>query len=99
MKKFIIKDKKLRKFILIFNKIYFILKILIKNKHIFYLIRYKLTFKIQLLSKFFRLVSLINKCLFYYNKKKFNKFTFFGRTFLLKYLQNGQLYGFQKNNW
>lgn len=99
MKKFLLKDKLLRLNLIKQSKKYFILKSILKNYNLFFLLRQKAIIRLNILGNHFSKVSLINRCLYSFNKKRFNKFTFFSRLVLLKLIKNGKLSGFQKASW
>lgn len=99
MKKLLIKDKNLRQNIKKINKKYFILKSIIKNKYFFKLIRYKAYLKLKNLSQLYSTVSVTNRCVESFSKKRFNKLTLFSRHVYMKLLQHGKIMGFQKSSW
>ena len=72
MKKLLIKDKNLRQNLKNYNKKYFLLKIILKNYNIFSLSRFKAVTHLNEL-KFYN-VSISDRCIVSFNKKKFNKF-------------------------
>lgn len=100
MKKLFYKNKKLRNIYRKLNKKYFILKLIIKNKHIFVLNRFKAIYFLKVLLKnkyFFSMI--LNYCLYNFNKIKFNKYTYYSRQIFLKKLQNTEITGFKRANW
>lgn len=100
MKKILLKDKKFRQLIKNCNKKYYLLKFIIKNKNIFSLIRYKAFFNLTNLNKHYcSVISVSNRCLITYNKKTFNKFSFYNRSIFLKKIQDGNIVGFKKSSW
>lgn len=99
MKKLYNKDKKLRNFIKINNKSYFLLKSIIKNTFIFILLRYQAYLKLKYIFVFNSNISIINRCIVTYNKKRFNRFSLFSRHIFLKKIQNGEIYGIASINW
>lgn len=100
MKKLLIKDNKLRNFVKYYNKKYFLLKLIIKNKNIFILTRYKAIIMLKfLIDSYFSIVSISNRCVITYNKKKFNKNSFYARSVFLKKIQNGEIVGLRKSSW
>ena len=98
MKKLFVKDKNLRFFFKNINTKYFILKSIIKNKNLFILVRYKSYFKLIKLIEQKSIVKISNRCVESYNKKSFNKFTFFSRFIFFKVIKNGHT-NFQKSVW
>lgn len=92
-----IKDKTLRKNFKNFNKRYFLLKLLIKNCNIFFLTRVNIVFFVNQFKNHF--VSMSDRCVISFNKKKFNKFTLFSRMILLKKICKGEIIGFKKSIW
>jgi ribosomal protein S14 len=99
MQKLYNKDKIKRKMVKNLNKIYFVLKSIIKNRHISKLIHYKVYFKLKTLSELGSIVTLSNRCVDSVSKKRYNKFTLFSRFIYLKLIKNGKVSGFQKSNW
>nr|AVR57495.1 ribosomal protein S14 [Entomoneis sp.] len=99
MKKLFIKDKILRNILEQSNKKYFILKSIMKNVNLFILIRQKAFLKLKKCSQKFSKVSIVNRCVNSFNKKRFNKFTLFSRFLYLKLIRNGKINGFQKSSW
>lgn len=99
MKKFLLKDKFLRLNLKKRNKKHFILKSILKNFNLFFLLRQKANQELTKLAFNFSKASIINRCLYSFNKKRFNKFTFFSRLIFLKLIKNGQISGFQKASW
>jgi ribosomal protein S14 len=99
MKKLLEKDKKYR--IQIQNKDYqhFVLKSIFKNFNFFILIRWNAIVKLKKLAKRKSKISLINRCLYTVNKKRFNKLTCFSRHVFLKLIRTGNIYGVKKISW
>lgn len=98
MKKLYRKDKKLRKNIKTINLKYFLLKLIITNKNIFLLLRYNAYIYLKSLLKNDFIVSTSNRCIISFNKKRFNKHTYFSRSIFLKKIQNGEVVGYQKSS-
>lgn len=98
MKKFLIKNQIIRIFLEKFNKKYFILKSIIKNKNLFLFVRKKSFLKLKSYT-LFSYSSVYNKCILTFTKKTFNKYVLFSRFVYLKLIQNGQISGIQKSNW
>ena len=98
MKKLFFKDKTIRFFLKVFNKKYFIIKSIIKNKQFLVLVRYKAYLKLKMLIQKFYVVSVVNRCVETVNKKSFNKYTLFSRFIFLKLLKNRNIIGYQKLN-
>lgn len=99
MKKFLLRDKLLRVSLKKNNKKYFILKSVLKNFNLFLLLRQKAYLKLKQLTFSFSKVSIVDRCLHSYNKKRFNKYTFFSRLVLLKLIKDGKISGFYKASW
>lgn len=99
MKKLLIKDKNLRINLKKLYKKVFVLKSLIKNKYLFKLIHFKAILLFKNLSKLFYINAVSTKCVQTFNKKNFNKFTFFSRFFFLKLIRNGKILGIKKAAW
>ena len=99
MQKLYSKDKAKRKVVKKLNKNYFVLKSIIKNKHILKLIHYKVYLRLKTLSGLGSIVTLSNRCVDSISKKRYNKFTLFSRFIYLKLIKNGKVSGFQKSNW
>jgi hypothetical protein len=97
VKKLIIKNKHLRNSLKIFNKKYFLLKLIMHNYNIFSLFRIK-TNKILYLLKNYA-VSISDRCIVSFNKKKFNKFIFYSRLILLKKIYKGLIVGLKNSIW
>jgi hypothetical protein len=99
MQKLYSKDKVRRQIVEKLNKKYFVLKSIIKNKHILKLIHYKVYLRLKILSGLGSIVTLSNRCVDSVSKKRYNKFTLFSRFIYLKLIKNGKVTGFQKSNW
>ena len=99
MKALLEKDKFLRIQLLKIENKHFILKSIIKNFNLFILIRWNAFLKLNLLTKSKSKVSITNRCLFTYNKKRFNKLTGFSRHVFLKKIRSGEINGLSKSSW
>lgn len=97
MKNLIIKDKNLRKNLKNINNKFFLLKIILKNFNIFSLSRIKVAINLNKL-KFYN-VSISDRCIVSFNKKKFNKNVMYSRIILLKKLYENKIIGFKKSIW
>lgn len=93
------KRKKLQNLLKKYNKIYFLLKSIIKNTLLFLLLRYKAYLKLKFLFAINSNMKLFNLCILTYNKKRFNKFSCFSRHIFFKKIQNGEIYGILNINW
>lgn len=99
MKKLIAKDKKLRKLIVENEYKHFTLKSIINNLNFFTLIRWNADLNLKNLAQNAFKVSTINRCLYTFNKKRFNKFTGFSRHVFLKRIREGHVMGIKKSSW
>jgi ribosomal protein S14 len=99
MKKLLEKDKKLRQNILKIENKHFILKSIFKNFNFFILIRWNAFIKLKALTQNYSQISIINRCLFSVNKKRFNKLTGFSRHVFLKTIRAGEVNGLNKSSW
>lgn len=99
MKKLYTKDKALRFFALKLIKKQFVLKALVKQQNVFNLLKKKVCCHLMACSKIFSQVKIVNRCILTYNKKRFNKFTFFSRFLYLKLIRLGKINGFTKSSW
>jgi ribosomal protein S14 len=97
MKKLYIKDKNLRQNLKNINKKYFLLKIILKNYNIFSLSRIKAVIDLNKLKIYN--VSISDRCIVSFNKKKFNKFVLYSRIILLKKIYKNKVIGFKKSIW
>ena len=99
MKKLIIKDKILRHKIKSIENKHFILKSILKNFNFFILIRWNAFLKLKEISKENSSVSILPRCLYSINKKRFNRLTPFSRHIFLKLIRSGQISNIQKASW
>lgn len=98
MKKLLEKDKNRRLIIKSFETNLFVLKTIFKNYNFSTLIRWNAYLKLKQLTKNSP-TTLSNRCLYSYNKKRFNKMTNFSRHIFLKLIRSGQVHGIQKSSW
>ena len=99
MKKLIIKDQKLRKNFKSSEKLHFVLKLITNNLHLFSLLRFNASSKLKNFSKTNSKVSLSNRCIYTFNKTRFNKLTRFSRQIFLKLIRSGKISGLRKITW
>lgn len=100
MKTLIIRDKKLRLRIKQFEKQHFILKSIFKNTNFFILIRWKAFLKLKSLSNLnYSKISISNRCLYTFNRKRLNILAPFSRHIFLKLIRSGKITGLQKSSW
>lgn len=99
MKKLTAKDQKLRLRIKIQEKQYFVLKTIFQNSNLFALIRLRAYVKLKKLGQISSKVSILSRCVYTINRKRFNTLAPFSRYVLLKLIRSGQLSGIQKSSW
>jgi ribosomal protein S14 len=99
MKALVEKDKILRLNLTKIENKHFILKSIIKNFNLFILIRWNAFLRLNLLTKLKSKVSITNRCVYSYNKKRFNKLTSFSRHVFLKKIRSGEINGLKKSSW
>lgn len=99
MKKLLEKDKKIRLNLNKNEKTFLVLISIFKNLNFLSLIRWNAFLKLKLLKQKSSEISLSNRCLNSFNKKRFNKLTNFSRNIFLKLVRSGQIYGFKRSNW
>jgi ribosomal protein S14 len=99
MKKLIEKDKKLRERVVLKEYEHFVLKSIIKNFNFFTLIRWNAMLKLKNIVQNSSKISIINRCLYTINKKRFNKLTGFSRHVFLKHIRSGSIVGIKKSSW
>ena len=99
MKALFEKDKTLRANLVKLENKHFILKSIIKNLNLFILIRWNAFLRLNLLTKLKSKASITNRCLYSYNKKRFNKLTGFSRHIFLKKIRSGEVNGLRKSSW
>lgn len=99
MKKFLKKDKKNRKLVLIKETTKFILKSIIKNMNFTSMLKWNANLKLNTFSKNSSKIYLVNKCIVTGDKSKINKKYKFSRIFFLKYIRSGNITGIKKSGW
>jgi ribosomal protein S14 len=99
MKKLIEKDKKIRTLIVSNEYEHFILKSIFKNFNFFTLIRWNAYLKLKIIAQNASKISLLSRCLYTINKKRFNKLTGFSRHVFLKQIREGSIVGIKKSSW
>jgi ribosomal protein S14 len=99
MKKLIIKDKKLRLEFKKQEKYYFILKSIFQNSNFFMLIRWNAYLRLKALSETNSKVSILPRCLYTINRKRFNSLAPFSRYVFIKLIQSGKISGLKKSSW
>ena len=99
MKKIIKNDKKLR-FILKGSEILnFVSKKVVKNLNFSKLIFHNAKVKEKNFKKESSISKITYKCNRTFNKKQFNKFTYYSRHFFLHNIRNGKISEWQKHGW
>lgn len=99
MKKLITKDKRLRVKLKTQERQYFILKAILQNSNLFVLIRWNAYLQLKRLRKNESKVSILSRCVYTINRKRFNVLTPFSRYVFLKLIRSGQLSGISKSSW
>lgn len=99
MKKLVIKDKKLRLAIKNQEKRHFVLKTISQNSNLFPLIRWNAYLQLSMLGSVNSIISTSPRCIYTFNRKRFNKLTPFSRYVFLKLIRNGKISGIKKSNW
>ena len=99
MKKLIIKDKKLRLHLKKQEKYHFALKTIFQNSNLFMLIRWNAYLKLKTISEKGSEVSVLSRCIYTINRKRFNTLTPFSRHVFLKLIRSGKLTGLRKSSW
>ena len=99
MKKLLQKDIKLRHQIKNDEIQHLVLKSIYKNLNFFTLIRWNAFIKLSSLAQNNNKISLVNRCVYSINKKRFNKLTNFSRHIFLKLLRSGNISGARKSSW
>ena len=99
MKKLLEKDKKVRKKIKQLEKKKFILKIILNNLNLPYLLRFNASNNLNSITKKASKTLASNRCITTINKKKFGKLTNYSRIFFLKLAQNKKIYGLTRASW
>ena len=99
MKKLIEKDKKVRKEIKKLEKKKFILKIMLNNINLPYLLRFNASNNLNSITKKASKTFISNRCVSTINKKKFGKLTHYSRIFFLKLAKNKKIHGITRSSW
>ena len=99
MKKLIEKDKKVRKNIKRLEKKKFILKIILNNISLPYLLRFNASNNLNNITKKGSKTLISNRCIATVNKKKFGKLTHYSRIFFLKLARNKKIHGITPASW
>lgn len=99
MKKLLEKDKNLRNLIKKNEIQSLVLKSIYTNLNFFTLIRWNAYNKLATLTQSNNKISLINRCVFSINKKRFNKLTNFSRHIFLKLIRSGNISNIKKSSW
>ena len=99
MKKLIEKDKKVRKKIKKLEKKKFILKIILNNINLPYLLRFNASNNLNNITKKASKTLISNRCIATVNKKKFGKLTHYSRIFFLKLARNKKIHGITPASW
>lgn len=99
MKKILIKDKNLRKYLKKTEILLFVLNCIANNSNFSKFTRWNAKLKIKVLN-FHKSKSLLtNRCVETIHKKRLNKLTLYSRHLFLKLIREGKIYGFQKSSW
>lgn len=99
MKKLLEKDKRLRVTIKKIETLTFVLKTIYKNDSFSTFTRWNAYSKLKQLLTKKSTNMLSNRCVYSYNKKRFNRTTTFSRHIFLKLIRSGQIHGIQKSSW
>ena len=99
MKKLIEKDKKVRKKIKKFEKKKFILKIILNNINLPYLLRFNASNNLNNITKKASKTLISNRCIATVNKKKFGKLTNYSRIFFFKLACQKKIHGMTPASW
>lgn len=99
MKKLIAKDKKLRVKLNVQEKQHFILKTIFQNSNLFALIRWNAYVKLKESGEIGSKVSILSRCVYTINRKRFVSLAPFSRYVLLKLIRSGELSGIRKSSW
>ena len=99
MKKLLEKDKKVRKKIKKLEKKKFILKIIVNNINLPYLLRFNASNSYNTITKNASKTLISNRCIATVNKKKFGKLTHYSRIFFLKLARNKKIHGITPASW
>jgi ribosomal protein S14 len=99
MKKLVEKDKKVRKNIKKAEKKKFVLKIILNNINLPYLLRFNASNNLNDITKIASKTVISNRCIATVNKKKFGKLTNYSRIFFLKLVRNNKIHGIAPASW
>ena len=99
MKKLIEKDKKIRKAIKNSEKKKFILKTILNNANLPYLLRFNAFNNLNSITKNASKTLISNRCVATINKKKFGKLTHYSRIFFLKLARSKKIHGITPASW
>ena len=99
MKKLIEKDKKIRKAIKKSEKKKFILKTILNNVNLPYLLRFNALNNLNSITKKASKTLISNRCVATVNRKKFGKLTHYSRIFFLKLARNKKIHGLTPASW
>ena len=99
MKKLIEKDKKVRKIINKLEKKKIILKIIVNNINLPYLLRFNALNTLNSMTIKASKTLISNRCIATTNKKKFGKLTHYSRIFFLKLAKNKKIHGITPASW
>ena len=99
MKKLIEKDKKIRKAIRKSEKKKFILKTILNNVNLPYLLRFNALNNLNSITKKASKTLISNRCVATVNRKKFGKLTHYSRIFFLKLARNKKIHGLTPASW
>ena len=99
MKKLLEKDKKIRKLIKKSEKKKFILKTILNNLNLPYLLRFNAFNNLNTINKKASKTLISNRCIATVNKKKFGKLTHYSRIFFLKLAQHKKIHGITPASW
>ena len=99
MKKLIEKDKKVRKNIKKLEKKKFILKTILNNINLPYLLRFNASNNLNSITKTASKTFISNRCIATVNKKKVGKLTNYSRIFFLKLARSKKIHGLTSASW
>lgn len=99
MKKLLIKDKRFRFAVKKQERYYFVFKSIFQNSNIFMLIRWNAYFRLKIFAESSSKISVLPRCVYTINRKRFNRSTPFSRHVLFKLIQSGKVSGVKKSSW
>ena len=99
MKKLVEKDKKIRKLIKKSEKKKFILKTILNNINLPYLLRFNAFNNLNNINKKGSKTLISNRCVTTINKKKFGKLTNYSRIFFFKLACQKKIHGMTPASW